>query len=194
MELIQRFFTDTIYGLFILCLPIYGIAWLARRTFKSAPNPPLVAVITFGLLAMTLPSIPRYQFEAQGLKMVQEHPEYKLAWTARYGDFLEPLTLINAPIGFFKLVSPDPLSYRRGEDGAFHTVILRYKEDRRELIVHAGCSDKTMLLSEPDNSGVFRYRTEKATEMSKEDIEIYCLTDYSEQVQAVRDKILSKGK
>jgi hypothetical protein len=194
MALVQWLFTETIYGAFLLCLAIYWVASLVKKLFKAAPRPSVVAVLAFVVLAATLPSIPRYQFQAQGLKMAEEHPEYKLAWTARYGDIVEPLTLINTPIGFFKFVSPDPLTYQRGKDGNFHTVILRYREDRHEMIVDANCEDKTMFTSEPDSSGVFRYTTEKSMKMSKQDIEIYCDADYSEQMASIRESILSKKK
>ncbi|MBL8054449.1 MAG: hypothetical protein JNK03_13825 [Nitrospira sp.] len=194
MALIQWFFTETIYGIFLLCLPIYGMAWVIKKGFKAAPDPSVISVLAGIVLAVTVPSIPRYQFQAEGLRMAQEHPEYKLAWTFRYGDILEPLTLINTPIGFFKFVNPDPLTYKAGEGGDFHTVILRYKEDRQQMIVHALCENKTMSISKPDSSGVYRHTTERESEMSDQDKEIYCHTDYSEQVKFMRAQILSSKK
>lgn len=194
MALIQWFFTETTYGIFLLCLPIYGMARAVKKVFKAAPDPSVITVLAGVVLFLTMPSIPRYQFQAEGLRMAQEHPEYKLAWTFRYGDILEPLTLVNAPIGFFKFVNPDPLTYQPGEGGEFHAVVLRYKEDRQQMIVHASCQDKTMSISRPDSSGVYRYTTEGEVEMSEQDIEIYCHTDYSEQMNFMRTSILSKNK
>lgn len=194
MALLEWFFTETIYGIFLLCLPVYGAAWVVKKFFKAAPHPGSITFLAGLALLMTVPSFPRYQFQTKGLQMAQDHPEYKLVSKAGYGDFLEPLTLINTPIGFFQFVSPDPLSYREGEDNQFHEVILRYKEDRQEKIVHAYCKDKTVEISEPDSKGMFRHTTDKPKEMNKWQEKDYCQTNYSEQVEAIRSKIVSSGK
>src|SRR4029453_10695150 len=85
------------------------------KTFPRFPEPALVAGLVFLVGVGTLPSIPRYQFHNEMLKlMLRIEGGAKVASTSRWRSMTEPLTWVNPPIGAVTLISPQ---FRHVRDG-----------------------------------------------------------------------------
>jgi hypothetical protein len=147
MAMIEWFFTETIYGLIVLALPIYGLAYVFKKMVPRAPSPFAVAAVGFVLLLATVPSYPRFKFERDVLATLKGSPHAKVVATARYGDLLEPITWFYAPVGFVHAVSPN--SQLNG--GGFRRVIWRYNEERTITDEEPDCEDFTKLTAAPDS-------------------------------------------
>ena len=186
MRIVEWFLTQTIYGIIILILPIYGGAYLFKIFFPRFPSPFAVAAGCFILLIATVPSYPRYKFEKQVLSIMEESPHIKIIAKANYGDFTEPLTWFRAPLGFVHLVAPNhPIHV-----GGFRRVLMRYDEETEVTIEDPDCENLTIMVAAPDSKGVFRDTTNKRSPMSNEDKKLFCDTDWSSEHEKLRDLML----
>jgi hypothetical protein len=106
MDWVLGFLSGSVYGIALLAAPIYGIFWLLRRFWPRSPHPGIPTVIAVLLAFLTIPSLPRYSFEAKALENIEQAKHMKLVSTSNWGSLTEPLTLIKTPIGSFRLVGP----------------------------------------------------------------------------------------
>ncbi len=112
----------------------------------------MIAVPIFLICLFTLPSIPRYQFEREALSKIEGKDWIRVIDKTKWGSLTEPLTFIKAPVGSIFIVMPNsPI------EGGFREVLMRYKEKPRVRMSDPDCTDHTILYSEPDSNGVFRY-------------------------------------
>lgn len=191
LDIIQWFFTETIYGIGALTFAVYGLSVLANKHIKKFPAPPIITALAFFLFLFTLPSYPRYKFESETLAQFEEREHFKLVNTAKWGDLIEPMTWLKTPIGFFHFVSPDPSAYHPETGGSFKSIILRYEEAPIQELVDADCENKEISIYEPDEEGVLRYTDRFGDEMTEKEIDIYCENDFTKEADLVRDMILS---
>lgn len=75
-------------------------------------------------------------------------------------------------------------------EGGYREVLLTYEEEPRITMFDPDCSEKTILYSEPDSEGVFRYTTRTAQPMSEQEFPIYCEYDWSKEKEALRAEAL----
>jgi hypothetical protein len=54
------------------------------------------------------------------------------------------------------------------------------------------CSEKTILYSEPDSEGVFRYTSKTAQPMSTQEFSIYCEYDWTKENEALMAEALKQ--
>ena len=186
MSIVEWFLTQSIYGIIILILPIYGGAYLFKNFFPRFPSPFAVAAVCFILLIATVPSYPRYKFEKQVLSIMEENLHIKVIARANYGDFTEPLTWFRTPLGFVHLVAPNHWT----DGGGFRRVLMRYDEETEVTIEDPDCKNLTIMVSAPDNKGVFRHTTKRRSPMSKEDKRLFCDTDWSSEHEKLRELML----
>ena len=145
MGFVDWFLTQTIFGIAILIVPIYGIAYLFKKFVPGFPSPFAVSAVCFVLLIATVPSYPRYKFEKQALSMLERSPHAKIIAKTYSGDITEPITWIRTPLGFVHVVYPDfPL-----EGGGYYRVIMRYDEEPQITIENPDCKDFTIMVSAP---------------------------------------------
>ena len=99
-SLLNWLFFHTIYGMLgvatLICLLFRDL----RKTYPRFPEPALVAGLVFLVGVGTLPSIPRYQFHNEMLKlMLRIEDRDRVARTSRWRSMTEPLTWVSPPIG-----------------------------------------------------------------------------------------------
>jgi len=99
-SLLNWLFLHTIYGMLgvatLICLLFRDL----RKTYPRFPEPALVAGLVFLVGVGTLPSIPRYQFHNEMLKlMLRIEDRDRVARTSRWRSMTEPLTWVSPPIG-----------------------------------------------------------------------------------------------
>jgi hypothetical protein len=138
----------SVYGIVGLAALLYWALNVSKRRLTWIPNPTYVAVPLALVAIMTVPSVPRYRFESDGLAKIESSPWIRVVDKAKWGSLTEPLTLLSTPIGFFHLAMPDPQ-----EAGTFREIFLRYSENPRIVISEPDCDDGTILRAEPDGAG-----------------------------------------
>ena len=69
VSLLNWLFCHTIYGMLGVAVLVYLLFRDLRKTFPRVPEPALVAGLVFLVGVGTLPSIPRYQFHNEMLKL-----------------------------------------------------------------------------------------------------------------------------
>ena len=72
-----------------------------------------------------------------------------------------------------------PTSFRRFGIG--------YEQDIKVVLHIISCESRTMEWSSPDDSGVFRIH-ETGVDMSGEDLDLYCRSDWSAEMAALRQQ------
>lgn len=180
-RMIKWIFTGSIYGAAALAVVAFLIAATLQRVFKSSPSPPAFAAITFFVAILLLPSWPRYQFENESTAQLYDKPYVRVINTTKWGAFTEPLTWVNAPIGSFYAVMPNP-----PKQGGFREIFLRYEEEPLHVMVEPNCAASTVLRAEPSADGYFHYTSSKPTPMTSDDQEIFCDYDWSKEMEALR--------
>jgi hypothetical protein len=182
VALIEWFFTETIYGMVVLLLPIYGLAYALKKLVPKAPQPFAVAALGFVLLIATLPSYARFKFERETLAAIERSPNTKVVATTRWGAIAEPITWFHAPVGFFNTVTPDsPLM-----GGGYRRVILRYEEQPTITLEDPDCEEFTNWVSAPDSGGTMRYTTTYPRPMTPDERELFCNTKWPAFVPITR--------
>lgn len=159
-----------------------------RKRFPKAPDPIFVVgpVVLIGLVV--LPSIPRYHFEKQTLAQVEGKGWMRVVHTMKVGHILEPLTLVNAPIGSVTIITPElPV------EGAFRQMTIRYEGESLLSAVKADCSRSTIHYAQPDKDGIFRYTTPSSVEMSPQQKSWYCEYDWTREKEAFRTEYLRQA-
>ena len=182
------FTANSIYGVFPVVIISYFFFYILKKILRVMPEPYIFVGLIFFIYILTVPSYPRYKFEKDTIAQFDYQSEFKLVNKYKLGAFVEPLTLVNAPIGFFHFVSPvsqysrGVLGYSRARDrNEFTSLIYNYGENPITQIIDADCSDKTISISEPVDK-VFRYKVFNEA-MNDNEKKIYCETDFSPQMK-----------
>jgi energy-coupling factor transporter transmembrane protein EcfT len=190
------FASQNIYGFIPILGLIYALFFLLKKVFKKLPNPVYFVVLTFIVCIFTIPSIPRYTFENGVISKYKNAGEYKLVDSANWGAIVEPITLINTPIGFFHFVSPSSLSFlgdvKSNKEKGYRSQIYRYNEPVITQIIDANCANMKISISEP-RENVFKYISFNES-MNANEQKIYCKTDYSPQIKMFRCKYKTLSK
>jgi hypothetical protein len=92
ITLLEWVFFQTVVGIALIGGLIYGIARVLKALFPGFPNPALIALPSALLALFTVPSIPRYQFEARALHEINGKPWLRVTNQTRWGALAEPLT------------------------------------------------------------------------------------------------------
>ncbi len=173
-------FLESIYGIAVITVVIYFLAIGIKKVIPNSPNPAVAGAFVFVATLFTLPSIPRYQFEDESLSKIQEKDWIRVINKTKWGSITEPLTWFRAPIGSIFIVMPNsPM------EGGYREVLLRYEEEPRVTMSDPDCTDNTILYSEPDKQGVFRYTSVEAQPMTEQEVSIYCEYDWSKEKEAL---------
>jgi hypothetical protein len=188
VSILSWLFFHTIYGLVAVAALLYVALRELRKRFPRVPNPTFVVgpVALIGLFV--LPSIPRYLFEKRTLAQIEGKGWMRVVHTTKWGDILEPLTWVNAPIGSFTIIMPEP-----PVEGAFRQMIIRYEKEPIIRTVEADCSQSTIHYAEPDKDGIFRYTTPYSVEMSALQKRWYCEYDWTREEEAFRTEYLRQA-
>ena len=161
-SLLNWLFFHTIYGMLGVAILVYLLFRDLRKTFPRFPEPALVAGLVFLVGAGTLPSIPRFQFHNEMLKLMpQIEGSGRVASTSSWRSMTEPLTWVNPPIGEVTLIWPQFHVVRDGQrissahlENHFIEWTLRYGEERAESLVEIDCVQSTIRYTRPDKSGI----------------------------------------
>lgn len=141
MALLEWVLFQTIVGSVIIGAIIYGVAHVLKAVLPKIPNPAFLAIPATLLAIFTLPSIPRYQFEARVLHEIGGKPWLRVTNRTQWGDLTEPLTWFRTPIGALTVVMPDEAP---GSD-RFREIIFRYGESSIVSLVEPDCEDVLIL-------------------------------------------------
>jgi hypothetical protein len=194
-SLLGWLFFHTIYGMLVVAILVYLLVRDLRKTFPRFPAPALVAGLVFLVGVGTLPSIPRYQFHNEMLKMMLpvEDSSHWLASTSRWRSMAEPLTWVNPPIGAVTVISPQ--TSHLGGDGQwirlvpsenrFYEWTTRYGEEPAESLVEADCIQSTIRYTRLDESGALRPVTPSPVKMVAREKDWYCEHDWSREREAL---------
>jgi len=173
-------FLNSVYGIIAIAGLVYVILRAVRKRVPTFPNPVVIAIPIAIIGMLTIPSIPRYQFEKETLAQIRGKNWIRVISQTQWGDLTEPLTLIRAPIGTFFLVLPEnPMT------GGYREVLIRYGERTRVSLSEPDCTDSTISHSEPDDQGVFRYTADFGRRMTASEFAIYCEYDWSREKEAL---------
>ena len=194
-SLLSWLFFHTIYGMLGVAILVYLLFLDLRKTFPRFPEPALVAGLVFLVGVGTLPSIPRYQFHNEMLKLMPRN-EDSAAWvasTSRWRSLTEPLTWVNPPIGAVTYIWPQSHVVRDGPrlssvpfENHFYEWTWRYGEERTESAVEADCVQSTIRYLRPDESGVLlRPVTSSPVKMVAREQDWYCAHDWSREKDAL---------
>ena len=196
-------FFHTIYGMLGVGIWVYVMVRELRKTFPRFPKPALVAGLVFLVGVGTLPSIPRYQFHNEMLKlMLRIEDRDRVAHTSRWSSMTEPLTWVNPPIGAVTLIKlqPSPPFVRDGQrivgrgafENRFHEWTWRYGEEQVLSLVEADCVQSTIRYTRPwyprpvpDKSGILHPVTPSPVTMAARDKDWYCAHDWSREKEAM---------
>jgi len=183
-SLLNWLFFHTIYGMLGVAILIYLLFRDLRRTFPRLPGPALLAGLVFLVGAGTLPSIPRYQFHNEMVKLTADDRDgvSRVASTSRWRSMTEPLTWVNPPIGAVTVIWPQ-MSPRF--ENRFFESTRRYGEQWTESLVDADCVQSTIRYTRPDESGILRPVTPSPVKMRARERDFYCEHDWAREREAL---------
>lgn len=199
-SLLNWLFFHTIYGMLGVAILVYLLFRDLRKTFPRFPAPALVAGLVFLVGAGTLPSIPRYQFHNEMLKLMPQSDDKdrvsRVASTSRWRSMTEPLTWVNPPIDAVTLVSPQTFPPWTGVvENWFHesTILygekwadsLLYGEKWADSLVYADCVQSNIRYIRPDESGILRPVTPSPVKMGARERDFYCEHDWAREKEAL---------
>jgi hypothetical protein len=193
-SLLNWLFFHTIYGMLGVAPLVYLLFRDLRKAFPRFPEPALVAGLVFLVGVGTLPSIPRYQFHYEMLKlMLRIEDSGRVASTSRWRSMTEPLTWVNPPIGAVTVISPRALFQTWGPqsltltlfENRFFEQTMRYGKEPAESLVDADCVQSTIRYTRPDESGILHPVTPSPVKMVAREKDWYCEHDWSREKEAL---------
>lgn len=188
-SIVKWLFLESIYGIAVIAVAVYFIAVGLKQVIPKSPDPGALAFLAVVAAFITLPSLPRYQFESESLAQIEGKEWIRVVNKTKWGSVTEPLTWFRAPVGSLFMVMPNsPI------EGGYREVLLRYKEKPHVAISEPDCSERTILYSEPDDEGVFRYTSQKPRPMIEREISVYCQYDWLKEKEALRAEALKLMK
>jgi hypothetical protein len=178
-------FMQSIYGIAVIAIVAYFIAFAVRKVIPKSPHPGALAAVAFIGALLTLPSLPRYHFESESLGQIEGKEWVRVINKTHWSDLTEPLTWFRAPVGSMLMVMPNsPI------EGGYREVLLRYDEKPQIRMTDPECSNGTIRYSEPDSEGLFRYISSTPRPMSASEFSRYCEYDWSREKEALRAEAL----
>jgi len=180
VSLLNWLFCHTIYGMLAVAVLVYLLFRDLRKTFPRFPRPAPIAGLVFLVGVGTLPSIPRYQFHNEMLKVtLQTDDRISLVTsTERWRSLTEPLTWVNPPIGAVTVIYP--IGWSRFENRFFEST-WRYGEQWAESAVDADCVQSTIRYTRP---GILYPVTPLPVKMTAREKYWYCEHDWSQEKEA----------
>ena len=182
-SLLNWLFFHSVYGMLGVATLVYLLFRDLRKTFPRFPAPALVAALVFLVGVGTLPSIPRFQFHNEMLKLMpRAEGSGRVASMSSWRSMTEPLTWVNPPVGAVTFVSRQT-SHFLGDgqriglapyENRFYEWTLRYGEKPAEAVVDADCVQSTIRYARPDESGVLRPVTPSPVKMVAREKDWYC--------------------
>ncbi len=186
-SILNWLFVHTIYGIAGIAVVTYLLLSGLKKVVPRLPEPAYFGAAVFVVGLITLPSLPRYQFEDRVVSEIEGKTWMRVVNRTKWGSLTEPLTWVRAPIGSLTIVMPNsPI------EGGFREAIVRYEEEEIVSMVDPDCMDFTILYSRPDRRGVFRYTTRSAVKMNDDQKKWYCEYDWSRERQAVLQEALKR--
>jgi len=143
---------------------------------------PYKATIFLSIIAaLTLPTIPKYNFANEVNKTFKDTSEFRLITSSSAVSLAEPLAFIKSPTTFFLYVSPlqPPQSsgYSFGSDNnSFIVLEYKYQELPTQEIIDADCTNAMISISKPVD-GTFKYIDERP--MFPQEKATFCVNDYT---------------
>ena len=143
---------------------------------------PYKATIFISIIAaLTLPTIPKYNFANEVNKTFKDASEFRLITSSSAVSLAEPLAFIKSPTTFFFYVSPlqPPQSsgYSFGSDSnSFIVLEFEYKKPPTQQIIDADCKNEMVRISKPID-GSFKYVDDRP--MVPQEKFYFCIKDYS---------------
>ena len=180
VSLLNWLFFHTIYGMLGVAVLVYLLFRDLRKTSPRFPKPALIAVLVFLVGVGTLPSIPRYQFHNEMLKLTlqTDNRATSVASTSRWRSMTEPLTWVNPPIGAVTVIYP--LMWPRFENRFFEST-RRYGEQWADSVVDADCVQSTIRYTRP---GILYPLRPSPVKMTAREKDWYCEHDWSREKEA----------
>jgi|TARA_B100000315_G_scaffold123261_1_gene113290 hypothetical protein len=190
-DLLLKFASISVYGIAILLVPIFGLAWLLKKFVPRAPSPFAVTAVFFVIGIFVLPPLPKYLFSIETEARLTERTEYKLISKSSYRSLSEPATWIFPVTNAFLLLRP--VGFLQGgydktrNTNSFEQIFIQYDKDPVGVMIDADCEDQTYQISAPDEEGILRVLPEWI-QMDAVSYEMYCETDYTVQFEEVIKK------
>jgi len=180
VSLLNWLFCHTIYGMLGVAVLVYLLFRDLRKTFPRCPEPALVAGLVFLVGVGTLPSIPRYQFHNEMLKLtLQTDDRISLVTsTARWRSMTESLTWVNPPIGAVTVIYPQMLPHF---ENRFFESTRRYGEQQADSVVDADCVQSTIRYTRP---GILYPVMRSPVKMTAREKDWCCERDWSREKEA----------
>jgi len=166
-------------------IPLFVVIWFFFKLLKKVSSEKTGYIICgfLGLvILLTLPSYDRYSFQSNTKSLYKNKPYFLLVDYARYSALVEPITLINTPIGFFHYISPigDPtISYDfNRSSNTFVSNIHNFNKENDFRLITTNC-DKRMLEVSKAIEDVYKIIDKRKMVFNEE--EIFCKTDYNKE-------------
>lgn len=186
LSAVQWVLFKTIYGSALVAGLTFLIFAGLRRFWSRSPNPALLAGAAFLISVLTLPSVPRYQFERE-VRTVMAQPWVRVVSEAYWGHLTEPLTLIRTPLGAVTMVMPEAFP-----NEGFRQVIFRYNEKPDVSFVEPYCNDFTAHHFRPDEKGTIRYTSTEPQKMDEFERRVYCSDSWEKEKEELRKHLLGQ--
>ena len=204
-SLLNWLFFHTIYGMLGVAILVYLLFRDLRKTFPRFPEPALVAGLVFLAGVGTLPSIPRYQFHNEMLKLLPSDRRH-WRWCRPGGPSCEYVemeindgtTNVGEPTNRCCDAHLAPISPRVRRPGSasplsrtdFYEWTFRYGEKPAESMVDTDCVKSTIRYTRPDESGILlRPVTPSPVKMVAREKNWYCAHDWSREKEALRRSV-----
>ena len=184
MELLNKYLelgSQSFFWYLPLFLIFYVFFLLLKKLGMNIFSPYKATIFISIIAALTLPTIPKYNFANEVNKTFKDASEFRLVNSSSAVSLAEPLALIKSPATFFLYVSPlqPPQSsgYSFGSDNnSFIVIEYKYKELPTQEIIDADCTNTIISISKPVD-GTFKYIDERP--MFPQEKATFCINDYT---------------
>jgi hypothetical protein len=193
-EVLELFFGAGMLAIVALCAAsFFLVKFLNRGTDENAPVK--AAALVFLIAVLTFPTGERWLFGRAVEKAMSENPFVVKKRVVYWGAIGEPITWFRSFPGSVVLASPTPFEYRFDSPvNGFNEVHYRFQEKPVHRLVDVYCADALIWVSEPDETGVFKYKTRQAERMDDEDQRFFCRRDFTEEAKLVNEYALRQSQ
>jgi hypothetical protein len=150
---------------------------------SKVPGLPVFFVVGLIVGMFTIPSISRYRFEQETLKMSEGKESMRVIYATRDRKLFEPLTWIYPPISSLFAVAPSVPAY----NGSFNLAYFEYGSVPQRTHVTTICEERLIHISEPDSEGVLRVTTPVPEPMAQDVFEFYCDNGWSKELEIAKN-------
>lgn len=188
-SIIEWIFFKSIFGIVGLSAALFYLLILAKAHVPFIPNPVVIVGPLLLLGLVTVPSIPRYQFESKVTKTISGVDWIRILNSTRVGSLIEPLTWFDAPMGSITIAQPEAPTV-----GGFRVINFRYNEETTVRNAEPECANSTIRWSSPDKTGTLRYTTPDAQKMSPIETMWFCSDDWAKERNALYQEVMRRSK